>query len=192
MLPEISVPVVHTERLLLRGWRDHDLEAFAALNADPEVMQHFPALMTREESDAFIGRQLEAWGANGLGLWAVERCVDGVFIGFTGLTRPRFEAHFTPAVEVGWRFARHAWGQGYATESARAALAYGFETLGLDEIVSFTSPSNVRSWRVMERLGMRRDPADDFDHPRVPEGSTLRRHVLYRLRRSDWVRNRGS
>lgn len=158
------------------------------MNADPEVMEHFPTVLTREESDGYVGRVMESWGANGFGLWAIERLEDGTFVGFTGLTRPRFDAPFMPAVEVGWRFARDAWGRGYATEAARASIAFGFDVVGLDEIVSFTSPANVRSWRVMERLGMTHDPADDFDHPRLPEGSPLRRHVLYRLRRSDWER----
>ena len=184
------IPHVRTERLLLRGWRDADLVPFAAMNADPGVMEHFPALLSRDESDGDLGRVIEGWAANGFGLWAVERSADAAFLGFTGLTRPRFDAPFMPAVEIGWRFARQAWGSGYATEAARAALAFGFDTVGLDAIVSFTSPANERSWRVMERIGMTRDPADDFDHPRLPEGHRLRRHVLYRLRRPDWERAR--
>jgi ribosomal-protein-alanine N-acetyltransferase len=119
-------------------------------------------------------------------LWALERVEDGAFLGFTGLSRPSFEAHFTPAVEVGWRLARHAWGHGFATEAARAALRFGFETVGLEEIVSFTVPANVRSRAVMERIGMHHDPSDDFDHPKLPAGHPLRAHVLYRLRRADW------
>ncbi|HJP90247.1 MAG TPA: GNAT family N-acetyltransferase [Candidatus Limnocylindrales bacterium] len=189
-LPEASIPEIRTQRLLLRGWREADLAPFAALNADPVVMEHFPGLLTREECDAFVGRIVDGWLAHGFGLWALERLEDGRFLGFTGLTRPRFDAPFMPAVEVGWRLAREAWGHGYGTESARAALVFGFDAVGLDEIVSFTSPANVRSWRVMERLGMRHDPADDFEHPRVPEGSSLRHHVLYRLRRDDWERAR--
>ncbi len=117
---------------------------------------------------------------------------DGAFLGVTGLSRPSFEAPFTPAVEVGWRFAREAWGHGYATEAAKAAVEFGFETLGLREIVSFTVPANERSWRVMERLGMKRDPVDDFEHPRLPEGHPLRRHFLYRLRASDWRAGRAA
>lgn len=189
-MPDTAIPEVRAARVLLRGWRDGDLAPFAALNADPQVMEHFPAPLTRAESDAFIGRVIEGWAVNGFGLWAVERAADHEFLGFTGLTRPRFDAPFMPAVEVGWRFARAAWGMGYATEAADAALAFGFETVGLDEIVSFTAPANVRSWRVMGRLGMTHDEADDFDHPRLPEGHPLRRHVLYRLRRADWTRAR--
>jgi RimJ/RimL family protein N-acetyltransferase len=182
------VAEIRTERLVLRHWRDEDLGPFAALNADPETMRYFPAPRARrEESDAFAERIRRHIEEEGWGLWAVE--VDGVapFIGFVGLARPSFEEHFTPAVEVGWRLAREHWGKGYATEAGRAALAYGFEELGLDEIVSFTSRLNEPSWRVMERLGMSHDPADDFDHPRVPVGSPLRPHVLYRLTSSNWA-----
>lgn len=173
---------LRTERLLLRRWRDADLEPFAALNGDPETMRFFPAPLTREESDAFARHIRDTIESQGWGLWAVEAPGDAEFVGFVGLARPSFEAHFTPAVEVGWRLAREHWGKGYASEAARAAVAYGFDELGLGEIVSFTSRLNVPSIRVMERIGMTRDPADDFDHPRVPEGDPLRRHVLYRLR----------
>ncbi|HEY8237897.1 MAG TPA: GNAT family N-acetyltransferase [Candidatus Limnocylindrales bacterium] len=178
----MQIPELDTERLRLRGWRASDLAPFAALNADPEVMEHFPERLDRRSSDALVARIEAAWTENSFGLWAVERRVDGLFIGFVGLSRPSFEAQFTPAIEVGWRLARGAWGFGYATEAARAAVRYGFEILGLDEIVSFTVPANVRSRQVMERLGMQRDPADDFDHPRLPAGHPLQRHVLYRLR----------
>jgi len=179
-------PELRTDRLLLRRWRDDDREPFARLNADPEVMRHFPGPLGRPDSDRLVDRCDEELGRRGFGLWAVE--VPGVqpFIGFVGLNVPRFRAHFTPAVEVGWRLARRAWGSGYATEAARAALAHGFERAGLAEIVSFTVPANTRSLAVMERLGMTRDPADDFDHPALPEGHSLRPHVLYRLRRQDW------
>ena len=180
----VSVLEIPTERLLLRGWRDADRAPFAALNADPVVMEHFPNVLDAAISDALVDRNDDGWQANGFGLWALERREDEQFLGFVGLSRPSFEAAFTPAVEVGWRLARDAWGHGYATEAARAALRFGFETLGLDEIVSFTVPANVRSRAVMERLGMTHDPSDDFDHPRLPEGHPLRRHVLYRLRRA--------
>ena len=176
-------PTIETERLTLRSFGEADRAPFAAMNADPEVMRHFREPLDRATSDALIDRILEAWEGDNLGLWAVERRLDDTFLGFVGLSIPTFEAHFTPAVEVGWRLARVAWGHGYATEAARAALAYGFETLGLEEIVSFTTVDNDRSRRVMERLGMSRDPADDFDHPGLPAGHPLRRHVLYRLRR---------
>jgi ribosomal-protein-alanine N-acetyltransferase len=173
-----------TERLLLRRWRDDDRAPFAALNADPEVMRHFPARLTREESDALVDRAEQHFERHGYGLWALERRDTGAFIGFTGLAVPRFEAHFTPAVEVGWRLARSAWGAGYASEAARAALAVGFGEAGLDEIVSFTVPANTRSRAVMARIGMTHDPRDDFDHPGLPEGHPLRPHVLYRIRRT--------
>jgi RimJ/RimL family protein N-acetyltransferase len=174
------VSELRTQRLLLRQWRDRDLAPFAALNADPEVMRHFLQPLTREQSDSLFHEQRALIEERGWGLWAVEGR-DG-FVGFVGLAVPRFEAHFTPAVEVGWRLARRAWGHGYATEAARAAVTFGFGELGLEEIVSFTSVENERSRRVMERLGMTRDPTDDFDHPNVPPGHRLRRHVLYRLR----------
>lgn len=176
---------LRTERLLLRQWRDEDLEPFAELNADPETMRYFPAPPSRAESDALAERARRQIASEGWGLWAVEVAGGASFIGFVGLARPSFEEHFTPAVEVGWRLARDHWGRGYATEAGRAAVAYGFEELGLDEIVSFTSGLNKPSWQVMERLGMTHDPADDFEHPRVPAGSPLRPHVLYRLSRPD-------
>jgi RimJ/RimL family protein N-acetyltransferase len=184
-VPEI-IPEIATPRLRLRGWLDGDRAPFARLNADPEVMRHFPGTLGRASSDRLVDAIVDGWRANGFGLWAVERLGDGALLGFTGLSRPSFEALFTPAVEVGWRLAREAWGHGYATEAARAALAFGFETVGLGEIVSFTVPANARSRAVMERLGMTRDPADDFDHPKLPEGHPLRRHVLYRLSRERW------
>ena len=174
----MNVATLTTERLVLRDWCEADLAPFAALNADPEVMRHFPAPLSRAESDALAARVREALAAQGWGLWAAER--EGAFIGFIGLARPRFEAHFTPCVEVGWRLARAAWGQGLATEGARAALAFAREALPGERLVSFTVPANVASRRVMEKLGLVRDLAGDFDHPALPEGHPLRRHVLYR------------
>lgn len=173
-----------TDRLVLRRWRDTDLEPFAALNADPIVMEHLPALLSRAESDAFVARIEAHFDAHDFGLFAVEVRATGEFIGFVGLWPADFDAPFTPAVEVGWRLARTAWRRGYATEAARAVVCDGFERLGLDEIVSFTAQVNERSWRVMERLGMSRDPAADFDHPKVQKGHRLERHVLYRLVRA--------
>jgi RimJ/RimL family protein N-acetyltransferase len=168
-------------RLKLRGWRDDDREPFAAMNADPVVMEHFPAVLTRRQSDELVEKIEAGFEANGFGLWALEVRESGEFIGFAGLSVPGFEAHFTPAVEVGWRLARSAWGSGYATEAARAALRFGFEEAGLEEVVSFTTVDNDRSRAVMERLGMSRDPGDDFDHPGLPVGHPQRPHVLYRL-----------
>jgi RimJ/RimL family protein N-acetyltransferase len=174
---------LRTDRLLLRRWRPSDREPFAAMNANPLVMEHFPKRLTREESDATVERIAAHFEEHGFGLWAVELPGAAPFIGFVGLAHPRFEAHFTPCVEIGWRLADEHWGRGYATEGAKAAVAYGFE-LGLGEIVSMTVPANVRSRRVMEKIGMTNDPADNFDHPQLPTGHPLQRHVLYRLKRA--------
>jgi ribosomal-protein-alanine N-acetyltransferase len=186
------VTELRTDRLLLRQWRPEDREPFAVMNADPEVMRHFPARLAREESDALAARAEALLTTHGWGLWAVE-ALDGAgessggsFAGFIGLAVPSFEAHFTPAVEVGWRLAQPFWGHGYATEGARAALTYAFVELELQAVVSFTAVANDRSRRVMERLCMTHDPADDFDHPRLP-GSPVERHVLYRLRAEQFV-----
>jgi RimJ/RimL family protein N-acetyltransferase len=168
-------------RVRLRRWRDEDREAFAAMNSDPRVMEFFASPLTRVESDAMVDRIEKHFGEHGFGLWAIEAPGVAPFIGFAGSTWARFSAPFTPCVEVGWRLAFEHWGRGYATEAARLALGYGFATPALSEVVSFTSATNQRSRAVMERLGMRRDPAEDFDYPSFPEGHPLRRHVLYRL-----------
>ena len=171
------------ERVKLRRWVSSDRPAFADMNSDPEVMEHFPAVLSREESDRQADRIEAHFAAHGFGLWALE--IPGVasFAGFVGLSVPRFEAPFTPCVEIGWRLARAYWGQGYVTEAARAALAFGFDELRLAEIVSITVPGNTRSRRVMGRLGMVHDPNRDFEHPLVPVGHPLRRHVIYRTGR---------
>ncbi len=173
--------MITTQRLVLRAWRDEDLDAFAALNADPAVMEHYPSVLSREESDAAAARIRTRFADAGWGLWAVEAPGIAPFCGFVGLQDVPFEMHFTPSVEIGWRLARAFWDRGYATEAARAALAHAWDTLAVGEVVAMTVASNVRSQRVMQRLGMTRDAADDFDHPRLPEGHRLRRHVLYRI-----------
>jgi RimJ/RimL family protein N-acetyltransferase len=170
-----------TSRLLLRPWRASDRQAFASINADPVVMEHFPSILTTEQTEAMVDRIEAHIKQHGFGLWAVEIPNVTEFAGFIGLCYPRFTARFTPYVEIGWRLGLSYWGQGYATEGARAALQYGFDVLGFKEILSFTSPDNSRSRKVMEKLGMTSDPADEFDHPLVPEGHPLRRHVLYRI-----------
>jgi RimJ/RimL family protein N-acetyltransferase len=181
----MQIPLeLRTSRLLLRRWRPEDREPFVALNSDPQVMEHFPGLYAPEESDRMIARIEAHFHERGYGLWAVEIIGVAPFAGFIGLNVPRFVAHFTPCVEVGWRLAAEHWGQGYATEGAQAALAFGFHHLGLEEIVSFTVPENQRSRRVMEKIGMVHDTAGDFEHPLLPEGHPLRRHVLYRIARS--------
>ncbi|HUI43870.1 MAG TPA: GNAT family N-acetyltransferase [Terriglobia bacterium] len=175
-------PELRTLRLILRRWRADDRAPFAALNADPAVMEHFPRLLPRADSDALAARIEGHFAKHGFGLWAVEIPDVTPFAGYIGLSGPSIQAHFTPCVEVGWRLACAYWGCGYATEGARAALEFGFKRLGLAEIVSFTVPANLRSRRVMERLGMSYSPADDFDHPAFADGHPLRRHVLYRIR----------
>jgi ribosomal-protein-alanine N-acetyltransferase/3-dehydroquinate dehydratase/shikimate dehydrogenase len=186
-MPPAGVEIV-TSRLWLRRWRLEDLEPFAALNADPDVMEHFPSMLSREETAAAVGRVEKHFEDRGYGFWAVEAPDQAPYIGFIGLAVVSFEVSFAPCVEIGWRLARPWWGQGLATEGAHAALAYGFERLSLPEIVSFTVPGNVRSRRVMEKLGMRY--SEDFDHPRVEAGHPLRRHVLYRLSRAEWASSR--
>ena len=178
----MSARDLRTERLWLRRWRVSDRAPFAALNADPRVMEHFPTVLTRDESDALASHIEGHFAQFGFGPWAVE--VPGVtsFAGFVGLAVPSFETHFTPCVEIAWRLAADYWGHGYATEAARAALPFAFDMLGLSEVVAFTVPANTHSRRVMERIGMTRSPADDFDHPQLVAGHPLRRHVLYRCR----------
>ncbi len=183
----VKGPELRTNRLKLRRWKKSDLAPFAALNADPIVMEHMPSSLSEGETAHWIARLEVGFDESGFGLWAVEHVLSGEFLGFTGLNRPRFEAAFMPAVEVGWRLGSQHWGNGYATEAARAALQFGFDTAGLNEIISFTVPANTRSVKVMERLGMARDPVDDFNHPRIPEDSPLRRHVLYRMSADDWT-----
>ena len=170
-----------TERLILRPWREEDYEPFAAMSADPAVMEFIAPLRDRAASDAIADRLAGHVEDHGFGFWALEAPGVAPFIGFTGLIHVDDDMPFAPAVEIGWRLARDHWGKGYASEAARAALAFGFDTLKLGEIVALTVPANLRSQAVMERIGMGRDPAGDFDHPKLPEGDPLRRHVLYRI-----------
>ncbi len=181
-----SAPTLVTERLVLRAWRASDRAPFAAMGADARVMRFLGPLLSREASDALVDRFIAHFAERGFGPWAVEAPGVAGFIGFVGLGVPRFEAPFTPCVEVAWRLDAAHWGRGYATEAARAALRFGFETLALGEIVSFTTRENRGSRAVMERLGMTRDARDDFDHPALGAGDPLRPHVLYRLARDAW------
>jgi RimJ/RimL family protein N-acetyltransferase len=181
-----TLPTLTTPRLLLRSWRDQDLEPFAAMSADPRVMEFLPKLLNRAESDARATQIREHFDRHGFGLWAVQAVGVADFIGFVGLSVPTFEAHFTPCIEIGWRLAYDFWGQGYATEAARAALAFGFDDLSLSQIVSFTVPENRRSRAVMERIGMTCSVTDEFEHPSLPEGHPRRHHVLYRMQRAEW------
>jgi RimJ/RimL family protein N-acetyltransferase len=172
-----------TDRLILRRWRDADREPFARINADPRAMEFMPALLSRDESDRVADRIEVHFRERGFGLYAVEMRDDQSFIGFIGLAIPSFRAAFTPGVEIGWRLSADHWGKGLATEGARAVVREAFDILQIKELVSFTVPRNFRSRRVMEKLGMTHDPSNDFDHPNVPDGHPLRRHVLYRLAR---------
>lgn len=180
-MKEFSVSL-ETPRLWLRPWKDSDLEPFARLNADSRVMEFFPKTLSREESDALVAEIRARFDDCGYCFWAAELKATGAFIGFIGISRVTFQTHFTPCTEIGWRLDPAYWGQGFATEGARAALDFAFGTLHLPEVVAFTVPANLRSRAVMERLGMRRDPAEDFEHPNLPEGHPLRSHVLYRLK----------
>jgi RimJ/RimL family protein N-acetyltransferase len=175
---------LRTPRLLLREWRDEDAEPFAAMSADPEVMAMLPPLPDRAASDAWIARMQAHLAEYGFAYWAIQLPGAATLIGAIGLSRVRFALPFAPAVEIGWRLARPYWGRGHAFEAARATVDDGFYRLGLKEIVAFTVPANRRSWRLMERLGMTRDPAEDFEHPAFTEDHPLRRSILYRLRRA--------
>jgi RimJ/RimL family protein N-acetyltransferase len=176
--------LLRTSRLLLRPWRDADVAAYAELSTDSAVMEFLRPVAEPGAAEAWAARVRAHWQQHGFGQWVVEISGQVSLIGVVGLSSVSYEAHFTPAVEVAWRLGRAQWGRGYATEASRAALDYGFGALGLTEIVATTVPANRRSRRVMERLGMKRTPDDDFDHPDVPEGP-LKRCVLYRLRRPD-------
>lgn len=176
---------LETDRLLLRRWRDADRIPFQSMNSDPRVMEFMPALLTPAESDALAGRAQSHFDRHGFGPFAVELLETRSFIGYIGLYVPTFDAHFMPAVEIGWRLAFDYWGRGLATEGARAVVRHAFEKLRLDSLVSFTAPANLRSRRVMEKLCMAHDPHDDFDHPKLSEGHPLQRHVLYRLGRNE-------
>jgi ribosomal-protein-alanine N-acetyltransferase len=176
--------LIETERLLLRLWKEEDREPFYRMNSDSRVMEFMPECMTRAEGHLLFERINEHFRKHGFGLFAAELHGDQSFIGFVGLAVPSFKAHFTPCVEIGWRLAADYWGRGLATEAARTLVKHAFGELALGKLVSFTVPENARSRRVMEKIGMTHDVSDNFDHPNLPEGHPLRRHVLYRLRRN--------
>ena len=180
---------LETRRLRLRCWETKDAEPFAELCADPEVMRYFPETLTREKSDLLISRCREKQASDGFSLSAAEVKATGEFLGFVGLSRPSYAAPlpFDPCVEIGWRLKRSAWGKGYASEAAKAWLRFGFETIGLDEVVAFTTAANEPSRRVMERIGMRRDLEGDFLHPALPADHPIAPHILYRLNKADWL-----
>ena len=171
---------IRTDRLLLRQWRDEDLPHLVAMNREPSVMEFVGPILSDDQSKAMMERSRQSWNERGYGRFAVE--VPGVadVIGFIGLAATRFESHFTPCVEIGWRLSSRYWGHGYATEGAKAVMDHAIRVLGLSEIVSFTAAANLRSRRVMEKIGLRRDPTDDFEHPNFSPGDPLKPCVLYR------------
>ncbi|SHM90472.1 GNAT family N-acetyltransferase [Roseibium suaedae] len=179
---------LETDRLILRDWQDGDRDPFAEMGQDPEVMRFFPSLLSRRESDALIDKAMSKQAADGFCFVPVEEKATGRFLGFTGLSRPSYPKSlpFDPCVEIGWRFARSAWGKGYASEAAREWLRFGFATLGLDEVVAFTTRTNLKSQAVMQRIGMITRPEDDFPHPMLASDHPLVEHVLYRLQKSSW------
>ncbi len=182
--------VLSTPRLVLRRWRDSDRQPFAAMNADPRVMEFFPHRLSRWESDAMADRIDAHFAEHGFGLYAAELKATQQFIGYIGLAVPRFTAPFTPCVEIGWRLAAEYWEQGLATEGALKVMSYAFDELNLNSLVSFTVPQNRRSIRVMEKIGMVHEPAESFDHPGLPAGDPLRPHSLYCLQKADWEANK--
>lgn len=177
---------LETKRLILRDWRESDHELFFRLNSDSEVMEHFPKVLSRQESDESVERMKKHINDHGYGLWAMELKDSGLFVGTTGIFNTNFESHFTPCHEVGWRLDKAHWGKGYAPEAAQASIAFGFNNLNLDEVVAITAVQNKNSRRVMEKLGMIHNPKDDFDHPKVPADSHVLRHVLYKVKKAHW------
>ncbi len=180
------IPQLQSERLILRAWEDRDRAPYATLATDAIAMQYLMSRTRQETPDQWINRQIVRFAEIGFAYWAVEARETGDFVGAVGLSPTNYEAHFTPAFQVGWRLLPRYWGNGYATEAAAAALRHGFADRQLEEIVAVTVPGNLRSQQVMRRLGMTHDPADDFDHPRLPEGDPLRRHILFRQSQADW------
>lgn len=178
---------IETDRIILRPWKERDRQPFAEMSADPAVMEHLLPMNSREAADGWIDRRMAHLAEHGFTFWALEAKESGDFLGAVGLLRIGYNAHFSPAVEVGWRVARPFWGQGYALEAAAASIRFGFENLGLSEVIANTVAQNTRSRRVMEKLGMSHNAEDDFDHPGIPEGHPLRPQVLYRLPRDHWT-----
>lgn len=178
---------METPRLILRQWCEADLAPFAQLNADPQVMKYFPSMLTATQSAQMVERIKKHFCEYGFGLWAVELKETGEFVGFIGLSVPQFTAYFTPCIEIGWRLAAAFWNRGYASEGAKAVLAFGFQECRLDQVVSFTVPANKPSRRVMEKIGM--SYIDNFDHPSLPDGDPLKRHVLYTITKKRWEEN---
>lgn len=179
--------ILETERLVLRTWEDQDLKDILAMNQDPKVMQYFPSLQDLEATKCLMNKVEQHFAEYGYSLYAAIRKDTEEFIGFIGLFKTQFKAHFTPATEIGWRLLSEQWGKGFAVEGAKAVLKYAFEELKLPEIVSFTSQKNKRSIRLMQKIGLERDEKDDFDFPDMPADNPLKRHVLYRLTRDDYL-----
>lgn len=181
--------ILETKRLILRAWQKSDVESMFTINQDPKVMEYYPSLQDKAQTQRFIERINQHQNKHGFSLYVVELKSTGEMIGYVGLLRPDFEAHFTPTVEIGWRLASQFWGQGYATEAAKAVLHYAFTQINLTEIVSFTTKDNLKSRRVMQKIGLSHDPKDDFDHPNLDKKNPLCRHVLYRITKQEYLAN---
>ena len=186
MMTSLPQPVeIKTDRLLLRQWTEQDFPLFAKICADPVVMEFFPKVYSQEESDAFASKTISLIEKKSWGFWAVELIEENKFIGFVGLNESGYLVPVSPCIEIGWRLDKDYWGKGYATEAARASLQFAFEVLQVNEVYSFTSIFNKRSWLMMLRLGMQ-NTGDNFDHPMVPQGHVLKEHVLYKISMTGW------
>lgn len=183
----MNIPVLETQRLILREWREEDRAPFARINADPIIMEYLPRVLDEKSSNKLVDRFQSHFKAHGYGLYAVENKEDSAFVGFVGLNNVEFDAHFTPAIEIAWRLDYGYWGKGYATEAAQRVLSYAFQDLGLKEMVSFTVHDNTRSIHVMEKLGFKQDEEGDFDYPALRKGHPLGRFSLFRLLKDDYA-----
>jgi len=183
----MSIPTLKTERLILRPWEERDLKPFSHINCDPQVMEFYPHLLNYDESAALMHKMIADFSLRGYGFWAVEKQISSTFIGYIGLNYWDLQMPFSPCIDIGWRLSSKEWGHGYAIEGATAALDFGFQIIQLEEIVAMATSGNIRSHRVMQKLGMKSDPQENFEHPKVPKGDPLSLRLLYRLSKQEWT-----